>query len=392
MKNSRGFFSVVSVILSLALCLCLFGCGAVNVKKYELTVNGGELLYEQLDGSYKAGEEVEVKVRITPHENTVAYLDSLPLARAKSSQDDFLTFTFTMPNKPAVLSIENVKGFDEDLLTGFYLSFGRDGNTIESLSKDPESPEAVANYYYSYYDQDIGQDVFTSNNGADVFAGGKTRLVTNGGYGIAEFESETTLYFTYELLDAVAYVDWVYFDQQTGKIRTTKNAGYTLGAVGISSTYNIQNLSDTRYNVVGEEYTATFDSKVTVNFEYTDHLTGVKILEYDGNNQLIKSSDFTGENRSETFTVGASCEYAVIEEEYTVMNDNEHKGEKHYERTLFDKSTFDNGKTLKYPRGDGLISPIYLSVRWAENTTMMQAEERKLFHDQMPRDILGTEK
>lgn len=87
-------------------------------------------------------------------------------------------------------------------------------------------------------------------------------------------------------------------------------------------------------------------------------------MEYDKNNQLIKTSEFTGKNRAETFTVGESCEYAVIEEEYTVMC-GEEKGEKHYERTLIEKAAIKSGKTLKYARGDGLIAPIYLSIRWA---------------------------
>lgn len=362
MKKHSIIISFVLTMILVAASVSFFGCN--SKKQYSLSVSGSELLYEDLKDSYKAGEEVTVKVKITPHENTVAYLDMDPLARTKSSQDNYFTFTFTMPDKSAVLSIENIKGFYEELLTGFHLTFSKDGNAIESLNKELENSEAVARYYYSYYDENLGNDVFTSNSGADVFADGKTREWIDAAYGLKEFELENTLFFTYELLDAVALVNEVYINQQTGEIRTEKNIGLTLNDVGISSTYLTQSLSDTRYSINGEEYKATYDSKVTVNFKYIDYLTGVKILEYDNDNQLLKTSDFTGKNRSETFTVGASCEYAVIEEEYTVMKDGEQKGEKYYERTLINKTTLSEGKTLKYPRGNGLISPIYLSVKW----------------------------
>ncbi len=354
-------FLTVSV---LSLSFSAFGC---SEKKYSLSVTGSQLLYENLAGSYKAGEEVKVKVKITPHENTVAYLDLLPLTRTKSTQDDYFVFTFTMPDKSAVLSIENIKGFSEDLLTGFHLTFAKDGASLEQLNKDFKSPEAVANYYYSYFDESFGNDVFTSNSGADVFADGVTREWMDSAYGLKEFELTDTLYFTHELAGAVAYVDWVYWNSQTGEMRTSGSAGYTLNEDGCMSTFNTQSLSETRYSSNGEEYEMTFNSDVKINFEYIDYLTGVKVLEYDKDNQLLKTSEFTGKNRSETFNVGEACEYAVIEEEYTVMADGERKGEKRFERTLINKTTIGEGKTLKYPRGDGLIAPVYLSIKWTEN-------------------------
>ncbi len=353
---------IVSFVLSIAfvcVSVSLFGCK--SEAQYALSVTGSELLYEDLKDSYKGGEDVKVKVKITPHESTVAYLDQIPLTRTKNSQDDYFIFSFTMPNKAAVLSIQNIKVFAEDLLTGFHLTFYKDGNEIEGLNRKFDNSEAVANYYYSYFDEDYGNIVFTSNEGADVFADGITREWADSAYGLKEFELENTLYFTKELKGAVAYVDWVYFNQTTGALRVSDSAGHALN--NISGTHNTQSLSETRYTADGEEYEATFDSKVTINFKYIDYLTGVKVLEYDNNNQLIRSTDFTGKNRSETFTVGDTCAYAVIEEEYTVMDDGEHKGEKHFERTLINKSEYGDGKVLKYPRGDGLISPVYLSIK-----------------------------
>lgn len=249
MKRHSKLITLVLTFILACISISFYGCK--NETKYGLTVNGSELLYEQLEESYKAGEEVVVKVKITPHENTVAYLDSIPLARAKSSQDEYFTFSFTMPNKTAVLSIENIKGFDEDLLTGFHLTFcDKDNNSIESLNKEFDSSEAVAKYYYSYFDESFGNYVFTANSGADVFADGET-IIESVVYGLSlkSFELDYTLYFTYEMLGAVTLVDWVYFDQQTGEIDISEGVGYTLNNK-LSATLT-QNLSETRYTVTG---------------------------------------------------------------------------------------------------------------------------------------------
>lgn len=369
MKKSSKFIAIVLVLLSFATIFCLFGCSDTE-EKYSLSVTGSELLYETLKDCYKAGEEVTVKVKITPNQNTVAYLDLVPLVKVKSTRNNYYTFTFTMPNQSAVLWIQNFKGFEEPLLLGFHLTFSRDGEEIEALNKEVEDSDAVADFCYFGYSE-TGVPTFIMNDGADVFADGhgKTHIAWGG---LSRFELDNKLYFTYEMLGATAWVDWVYCNQQTGEIRTHRGVGNTLDKVGIFSTIDTQNLEAVFYNINGEEYKATFDSKITVYFEYIDYLTGVKVLEYDKDNHLIKSSEFIGKNREETYTADDSCAYVVIEEEYTVMKDEEYtkdeklKGDKHYERTLINQNSLGGGKTLKYPRGDGLISPIYLSIIWAE--------------------------
>jgi len=357
MKKHSAMISLALAIVFVVVTGSLVGCD--DEERYSLSVSGSELLYEDLQDSYAAGEEVQVKVKITPDVSTVAYLDLTPLVKTKSSQNDYYTFTFTMPNKSAVVWIENKKGFVEDLLTGFHLTFSRDGVPIENLNHELKSPDAVADYLYSYMDEELGVPVVTSNCGADVFADGKESVKNV----FEEIELEDTLYFTYELLGAVAVVNWVYVNDETNEIRSDGSVGNHLDDID-GAIFSTQALSDTRYSVRGEEYEKTYRSKVKINFKYLDYLTGVKILEYDKNNQLIKASDFVGSERLETFFVGADCEYAVIEEEYTVMNDEARKGEKHYERTLINQSKYGDGITLKYPRGDGLIAPIYLSVKW----------------------------
>lgn len=259
------------------------------------------------------------------------------------------------------MSIENSKYFSEDLLVGFHLTFFKDGKLIESLNKELKSPNAVAHYLYTAFDEETESLVVMENDRADVFVDGTSSIKNN----FEKIVLEDNLYFTYELLGALVSVNWVSLNEETNDVSFCGGDGYTLSEIARSGVI-MQNLSDTRYNNRGEEYEATFDSQVSINFKYIDYLTSVKVLEYDKNNQLIKSSDFIGKNRWETFNVGETCEYVIIEEEYTVMKDDENKGEKHYERTLISKSG-SNGLTLKYPRGDGLISPIFLSIQWAED-------------------------
>lgn len=129
------------------------------------------------------------------------------------------------------------------------------------------------------------------------------------------------------------------------------------------SLFNKQNLSDKRYTVQMKEYEEKFDSSVKINFVYLDYLTGVKVLEYNANNELIRSTDIAKTDRELSHIVNGNCEYVVIEEQYTVKS-GEQIGEKYVERTLINKKggEFNGGKVLKFPRGDGLISPVYLSV------------------------------
>lgn len=261
-----------------------------------------------------------------------------------------------MPSHDATLDIMSYKGFDEPLLYGFYLTFNdKNGNPIEAFNKPVDSEEAIADYAIIYYED--GHEVISGNSGAKVFADSKMK-VGNG------FELEDTLYYTYELLDAVVVVDCLYFDDLTHVYSYGSSVGCKLDDIGgIMSLSTTQNLSDTRYNSQMKEYEEKFDSSVRINFVYLDYLTGVKVLEYGANNELIKSVDIERSESEITHTVSENCEYAVIEEEYTVKS-GEHNGEKHVERTSINKSEFGDGQFLKFPRGDGLISPVYLSVKW----------------------------
>lgn len=81
--------------LSVAVCtLCTmllsFGMTACNSEeKYSLSVNGVELLYEDLNDTYAVGEEVFVKVKIKPYEGVKATLGIEQLVKSKSTQDDY---------------------------------------------------------------------------------------------------------------------------------------------------------------------------------------------------------------------------------------------------------------------------------------------------------------
>lgn len=347
----KRFLTVLCAICISLIPLCLAACG--NDTRYALTVNGDDYLYESLKTTYKAGEEVTVKAKIKPYEGVKVALDTKQLVKVKSTQNDYWQFTFEMPSHDATLDIKTFKGFDEPILYGFYLTFNdKDGNPIEALSKPVDDKDAVADYAVIYYEDN--HKVVSSNEGANVFADGKQKI-SNVGY-----ELEDTLYFTRELIDAVACVDWVYIDEVTQQVYSYGGAGYKLDNIGgVISTANTQNLSDRRYTGQMKEYEEKFDSSVKLNFVYVDYLTGVKVLEYGANNALIKSTEITKAESENAFIVSENCEYAVIEEEYTDTD-----GLTHFERTLINKSKTGGGRTLKFPRGDGLISPVYLSIKW----------------------------
>lgn len=361
----KKFFQIASFCLTLSIILMSFplaGCSDRSEKKYSLTVNGSEYLYEALEESYKAGEEIMVKTKIVPHENTWAYLDDLPLARAKSTQNDFFTFFFEMPEKDATLNISSSKYFDEDLLVGFHLTFSnQNNNPIEALNHEVTSNEAIADYMYFYrMEENI---VIASNDRANIFAERKASNTTTGhGLGIA---LETTLFYTYELIGAGTSINLVYFNEQTEEVTSRAYIGYKFDNIrGAFATSQKQELTDIRYDEYGREYTKFFNSNIRIKLQYIDYLTGVKVLEFDGENNLIQSTEVLKDEIPDVFVVSNSCEYVVIEEEYTVMEDGERKDETYCERTLINKSVFGGGTGLKFPRGDGLISYQYLSIKW----------------------------
>lgn len=359
MKKHSAIISVVTAAALAVTSFSFFGCTVAE--EYKLMVNGGDCLYENLSTTYNAGEKVTVKVRIKPYEGVKVALDAVPLTKTKSTQDEYWRFDFVMPAHDTTLDILSYKGFEEPKLYGFYITLNdKNGDPIAEFDKPVDSKDAVADYAVVYYED--GHKVISSNSGANVFADGKQKI-SNIGY-----ELENTLYFTHELLGAVAVVDWVYIDETTQKIYTDdKNAGYKLDDLGIFSTFDSQSLSDARYNGQMKEYEEKFDSNIKLNFIYLDYLTAVKVLEYGADNELIKSTDIE-KPETETdgirYRAGDNCEYVVVEEEYTVMNEEAHLGEKHYERTLINKTNLREVKALKYPRGNGLILPVLLSVGW----------------------------
>lgn len=358
MKKRIRILSVILAFVILATTVLFVGCGAKE-QRYSLTIKGSEYLYAELNDSYKVGEEVSVKVKIKPYEGVKVLLDNEALTKSKSDQEEYWQFTFEMPSRDATLDILSFKDFEEPLLYGFYVTFNdREGNPIEELNKNVKSEEAIAIYATPYYDN--GVRVYTDNIGANVFADVKEKEGGNS------FELESTLYFTYELLGAVATVEWVCYDEKTREVYFDGiPAGHQLSDIGFSSTHTEQHLSDSRFNGQMKEYEHKFDSYVKLNMKYLDYLTGVRVLEFNANNELIKHTDIARFESEKTHIAGEDCEYVIIEEEYTVKNDEARNGETYCERTLISKSKFGDGKLLKYPRGDGLIMPAYLSIKWS---------------------------
>lgn len=358
----KKYIQVIS--LSLVLCLLVISCfltacsGSIE-ERYRVTVNGDEYLYESLKEFYKPGEEVIIKAKIMPRENIKAFVDDFPLTKSKNAQDDFLTFSFTMPSQDVALTLTSSKYFDEDLLVGFYLTFSdENGNPLNTLNKELTSSDAIVDYMYYYHDGDIL--VWTEKIGANVFSESAQSIKNNNSLSL-----ETTLFYTCELLGATVWVDFVYFNEKTEGVSSCSGVGFHLDNLhGYWSTSRPQELFDFRYDEYGNEYREFFQSFCKLKIQYIDYLTSVNVLEYNRNNELIKTTEVFENQIPEYFIVSNECEYVIIQEEYTVMEDGERKGEKYFERTLINKSSFGVGTSLKYPRGDGLISNRYLSIKW----------------------------
>ena len=255
--------------------------------------------------------------------------------------------------------------FDSDLLCGFHFTFYKDGfsSPVEELNKSLESGEAVASYFIEEYVEGPhggyinlkgydGEGVFL-NNQRTFYEKSVDRLTTEHSILLEE-----TLYLTHEYPGKNICVEWLYYNEDTKEIshrETTLINGYF-------SQTGQQHLTAEGVNKNGEKYTVTYNASIKYNKEGIDKLTDVKILEYGGDNAVIKTSEIANEGKNAEYTPTENCEYIVIAEEYT-----DEDGEKHYERTLFDKNTDKTKRQtviLKFPYKSGLVKPVELNIKW----------------------------
>lgn len=355
MKRAKKSFAIICVLYLIIFSFGLVSCASTE---YVLTVSGSEYLCEELHETYKAGEQVTVKTKIYPYKGTKVMLDTELLTGVKNYQDEYMTFTFAMPAHDATLDITSFEGFEEPLLYGYHVTFSDNNGPIANLSQPVDSEDAIAYYMVPQYDSNGTNMVYSFNNGAKVFA--ETRFTISK----SNFQLESTLYFTHELVGTVMHFDLVYYDYNRQEVLTAKSGvGHMINDIGYSSISQPQNLFDTRFDSQKKEYTEKFDSIVKLNMVYIDYLTSVKVLEYNANGDLIKTTDIAKSGGDQEYIASENCEYVIVQEEYTVMN-GESIGETYRMRSLINKSPLVDGKVLKYPRGDGLISPVYLSVKW----------------------------
>ena len=210
--------------------------------------------------------------------------------------------------------------FDSDLLCGFHFTFYKDGfsSPVEELNKSLESGEAVASYFIEEYVEGPhggyinlkgydGEGVFL-NNQRTIYEKSVDRLTTEHSILLEE-----TLYLTHEYPGKNICVEWLYYNEDTKEIshrETTLINGYF-------SQTGQQYLTAEGVNKNGEKYTVTYNASIKYNIESIDKLTDVKILEYGGDNAVIKTSEIANEGKNAEYTPTENCEYIVIAEEYT---------------------------------------------------------------------------
>ncbi|MBP5551062.1 MAG: hypothetical protein J6X93_03275 [Bacilli bacterium] len=92
---------ILLIILLFFSALFFVGC---NVNEFKLIVNDDfGIIKNKLSGSYKAGEEVEVKIQFFSGLRAQVYLDEKELELTSIEAYEYESFVFTMPNHDAIL-------------------------------------------------------------------------------------------------------------------------------------------------------------------------------------------------------------------------------------------------------------------------------------------------
>lgn len=248
--------------------------------------------------------------------------------------------------------------FDSDLLCGFHLTFYDDiEKPIEELNKPLESGEAVASYLIREHREELGgYDRLSGYEGADIFLTVERKIsdIKSDNSHTNEIEIEETLFLTCEYTGKYVCAQWLYYNEDTKEISHEDNLYTNVG----NSVKVPQNLTAEGVDKNGETYTINYNASVTFNIKRIDCLTGVKILEYGSDNEVIKTTEFINDGKHGDYTPNENCEYVVVEEEYTNRD-----GGKYRERTLINRDK-DDSVILKFPYKAGLAKPEKLNIKW----------------------------
>lgn len=139
-------------------------------------------------------------------------------------------------------------------------------------------------------------------------------------------EMSFTVYYTAGLGATVAAVRGVYRTPQNTYYAEEMFAMYDLAGIlsaGVDEDYGTVDPDD--------------DCEITVAFECVEQPSEVKVLQFDDGDKMIGSVVWSGQQQIE---LSKECAYAVVKQSYAGEN-----GQSYSERTLFERSAADNGKS-----------------------------------------------
>lgn len=148
-----------------------------NAKKYNVTMNDPDWLYEPLAEKYSAGEDVIVKIEMAYDLGTMLFVNGeLVEMETWNSEENYWQYRFKMPEKDTVIDFKTYDGF---------LPHGNYGDLIETYwIQNPYADYVSVRTYYGEYEsgaivamidsgdytdalwsETVGESVFDYNNG-----------------------------------------------------------------------------------------------------------------------------------------------------------------------------------------------------------------------------------
>ena len=148
MGSSRLFY----LIISIALILCVCGCGG---EKYAVDYGDNRELFENASDTYKEGEKVTLRIRPAEDKTYFVYIDGTAAISSPDSSGKYVNYRFTMPPHDIVVSVQTVGADTEPL---------------------PETIDVIAaitpDYYITYSERAEGEErdsySFTLKDAEDV--------------------------------------------------------------------------------------------------------------------------------------------------------------------------------------------------------------------------------
>lgn len=255
--------------------------------------------------------------------------------------------------------------FKEDYLVGFFVHFEVFNEKLNDYEAFPSNNFGDEEGLFVYYTVEGGQfPVSRMVIGGDFFdlyiSIADSGVAPDGKLGVT-----ASLRFTHELLGSILYLSEVYRTNDNSYYAVPASSGYYLsGAVEMSVSMEQKLTSTVKLNGKTEE--TTYTGKVTLSFKLIDNLVSARILEFDANHNLLKTSvvDLHGDSLLDYIAL-KSCEYVVIEEEYEIAASDSlegQKGEKYTQRSLISKKTGSQFHSLRFPLGNGLTNSISLRI------------------------------